>query len=159
MRPVSVSIDVPQTRDAVYAFLDVMANHEPFTDHMLRDWEYSGPAAGVGSRARVVAVVGGRREPVDIETVDAVPGRRIVERNVSAGGRRVAHGTYELTDRDGGGTHIVFTYAWTSAPLPDRLLSPMVRAAMRRGLGQSLDRLKAQLARRAGRSAPEARAA
>jgi Polyketide cyclase / dehydrase and lipid transport len=155
MQPVSVSIDVPQARDAVYAFLDVMANHEPFTDHMLRDWEYSGPPAGVGSSARVVVVLGGRREPVEIETVEAAPGRRIVERNVSAAGRRVAHGTYELSDRDDGGTHIVFTYAWTRAPLPDRLLSPLVRAVMRRGLQRSMDRLKGELALRT----PTARAA
>jgi hypothetical protein len=28
-KPVTVSIDVPQPRAAVFAFLDVMANHEP----------------------------------------------------------------------------------------------------------------------------------
>jgi len=38
MRPVSVSVDVPQDRERVYAFLDVMTHHERFTDHMLRDW-------------------------------------------------------------------------------------------------------------------------
>jgi hypothetical protein len=27
--PVTVSIDVPQRREDVYAYLDVMANHEP----------------------------------------------------------------------------------------------------------------------------------
>jgi len=46
MRPVSVSVDVPQDRERVYAFLDVMTHHERFTDHMLRDWAYSGPATG-----------------------------------------------------------------------------------------------------------------
>ena len=46
MRPVSVFKDVPVERGAVYAFLGVMADHELFTDHMMRDWTCSGPAAG-----------------------------------------------------------------------------------------------------------------
>jgi hypothetical protein len=37
MKPVRVSIDVPQAREDVYDFLDVLANHELFTDHMMRD--------------------------------------------------------------------------------------------------------------------------
>ena len=48
--PVTVSIEVPQPQREVFDFLDVMANHEPFTDHLMRDWELSGP-----ERARVDA--------------------------------------------------------------------------------------------------------
>jgi hypothetical protein len=62
MDPVAVSIDVPSERADVYTFLDVLANHESFTDHMLRDWSCSGPSAGVGARAQVTSVIGGRRE-------------------------------------------------------------------------------------------------
>ena len=53
MRPVTVSIDVPQDREEVFDFLDVLANHEQFTDHFLRDWSLQGPARGVGARARM----------------------------------------------------------------------------------------------------------
>jgi hypothetical protein len=53
MKSIDVSVDVPQAPDEVFAFLDVMANHELFNDHMLLDWEYSGPDRGVGSKARV----------------------------------------------------------------------------------------------------------
>jgi hypothetical protein len=53
MKPVTVSIAVPNRREEVYDYLDVLANHEPFTDHMLVDWRCSGPAAGLGARARV----------------------------------------------------------------------------------------------------------
>jgi hypothetical protein len=110
--PVSVSIDVPQPREDVFAFLDVMANHEPFTDHMLVDWSYSGPDRGIGSRAHVHSRAAGRTEPVDIEVVEARPPELIVERNVSAGDRRVGTGTYELTQLPAGGTRVAFTYAW-----------------------------------------------
>jgi hypothetical protein len=44
MKPVTVSVTVPNDREEVYAFLDVLANHEPFTDHMMVDWTYSGLA-------------------------------------------------------------------------------------------------------------------
>jgi len=80
MRSICVSIDVPHERQRVYAFLDVMANHERFTDHMLRDSSCSGPATGVGAKARVTSVLGGRRLPVDIEVVDAVADHKKAQR-------------------------------------------------------------------------------
>jgi len=144
-KPVSVAIEVPQPRTEVYAFLDVMANHEPFTDHLLVGWSYAGPPSGVGSKAHVSSVAGGRREPVDIEVVAATPPARIVERNVSAGGARVATGTYALAETPGGGTAVTFTYAWERAPLGDRLLAPLVRAILRRGNARAMARLAEQL--------------
>jgi uncharacterized protein YndB with AHSA1/START domain len=143
--PVPVSIDVPQSREDVFSFLDVLANHEPFTDHMLVDWSTSGPDRGVGAKARVYSKAGGRKEPVDIEVVDADPPARIVERNVSAKGKRVGRGTYELTDLPHGGTHVTFTYSWDQAPLTDRLLAPLVRAVLRRGNTRAMERLAEQL--------------
>ena len=53
MKPVTVSIKVPQSPDEVFEYLDVLANHEQFTDHFLVDWETSGPERGVGARARM----------------------------------------------------------------------------------------------------------
>lgn len=143
--PVTVSIDVPQPREDVFAFLDVLANHEPFTDHMLVDWSTSGPDRGVGAKARVYSKAGGRKEPVDIEVVDADPPTRIVERNVSAKGKRVGRGTYELTDLSDGGTHVAFTYSWDHAPVADRVLAPVVRAVLRRGNTRAMQRLADQL--------------
>lgn len=73
MKPVRVSIDVPQAREDVYDFLDVLANHELFTDRMLRDWRCEGPARGVGAKAKMSAVSGGRTEALDMEVIDAEP--------------------------------------------------------------------------------------
>lgn len=144
-RPVSVSIDVPQPRADVYAYLDVMANHEPFTDHMLTDWEYSGPASGVGSKARVVSSFGALKDTADIEVVAASAPGLIIERNVSAKGRRVATGTYTL-DELPTGTRVTFTYAWEKAPLPDRMLAPVVRSLLKRGNATAMARLRERLA-------------
>ncbi|HEY2141767.1 MAG TPA: SRPBCC family protein, partial [Solirubrobacteraceae bacterium] len=63
MHPITVSTDVSQPREAVYDFLDVLANHERFTDHMMRDWQVEGPERGVGAKAKLNSVLGGRSDP------------------------------------------------------------------------------------------------
>jgi hypothetical protein len=146
MKPVRVTIDVPHPRGEVYDFLDVMANHEPFTNHMLVDWQYDGPGRGVGSKARVRSTLGGTSEHVEIEVVSAKAPESIVERNVSAGGKRVATGTYLLVELPNGGTGITFEYTWKQAPLRDRMAAPLVRSILRRGNEQAMLRLAQQLA-------------
>jgi hypothetical protein len=140
MQPVTVSINVPQGPAQVFDYLDVMANHARFNDHFMKDWAFDGPATGLGAQARATVVAGGRRDPVQFEVVDAVPQRRITERNIGAGGRRVGTGTYVLSPA-GEGTQVSFEYAWEKAPLSDRLTAPLVRSLMRRLLQQSLERL------------------
>ena len=111
MKPVQVTIDVPNAREDVFDFLDVMANHEPFTNHVMRDWEYSGPDRGIGSKARVHVTAAGRTDTIDIEVVAAERPASIVEQNIGAGGKRVANGTYTLAELPGGGTRITFSTA------------------------------------------------
>ncbi|MGA2926848.1 MAG: SRPBCC family protein [Solirubrobacteraceae bacterium] len=146
MRPVQVTTEVPCPREQVYDFLDVMANHEQFTDHMLHDWQYSGPDRGIGAKAKVKFSAAGRTEAIEIEVVSAEHPAKIVEQNTGAGGRRVANGTYTLADLAGGGTRITFEYAWQHAPLSERLASPVVRAILRRANQRAIDRLAEQLA-------------
>jgi hypothetical protein len=154
MKSVTVSIDVPQTPEQVHGFLDVMAHHERFTDHYLTDWRYSGPSRGVGARATVTAALGGTKTDVTIEVVETEAPRRIVEHNVSAAGRRVAHGTYTIEPLRTGGTRIAFTYTWVRAPLADRLLAPVVRATMRRANRTVMRRLATELARHVSATTP-----
>jgi hypothetical protein len=146
MKSVTVSIDVPHTPEQVYGFLDVMANHERFTDHYLTDWRRTGPARGIGACATVTAALGGTKTDVTIDVVEAEAPRRIVERNVSAAGRRQARGTYTIEPLPTGGARVSFTYTWIRAPLADRLLAPVVRAAMRRANRTVMRRLAGELA-------------
>jgi carbon monoxide dehydrogenase subunit G len=145
MEPIQASIEVPYPREDVYDFLDVMANHEPFTDHVMRDWEYSGPDRGVGAKARVHVSVAGRTDEIDIEVIDAERPAKIVERNVGARGKRVASGTYTLGELPAGGTRIQFEYAWRTAPLSERLMSPVVRGVLRRANQRAMERLAEHL--------------
>lgn len=129
----------------MFDFLEVTASHQQFMDHMLTDWEYSGPDRGIGAKARVKTRAGGRTDIIDIETVAAEPPAKIVEQNVGAGGRRIANGTYLLEDIPGDGTRVTFEYVWKQAPLSERLAAPIVRRLMRRGIQRGLQRLAEQL--------------
>src|SRR3954469_14045337 len=144
-QPVTVSIDVPQARDEVYAFLDVMANHESFTDHLLTNWRVSGPATGVGAKAVVTVKSGGMSDEATFEVIEVEEGRMIRERNWASKGRRVATGTYVLSDLPDGGTHIEFTYAFERVPARERLLVPLMRAMLRRGNERAMTRLAERL--------------
>src|SRR5262245_45657240 len=141
VKPVSVSVDVRAGREEVYRFLDVLANHERFTDHMLVDWSYSGPASGVGARARMRVDRPGRVDWLDLEVVEARSPVTSVEESVGAGGRRRTRGTYTLEELPGGGTRISFELAWLQIPLGERLAAPLVRQTVTRGNRRSLQRL------------------
>jgi hypothetical protein len=146
MKPVRVTINVPHPSEQVFDFLDVMSNHEPFTNHMLQDWEYFGPDRGIGSKARVTVRAAGRSEKVDIEVIAAERPRSIVEQNVSAGGKRIGTGTYTLDALPDGHTRITFEYAWRQPLVSDRVAAPLVRAILRRGNQRAMERLAEQLA-------------
>ena len=145
IKPVSVSIDVPHEIDVVFEFLDVMANHEPFNDHLMTDWELSGPERGVGSKARVRTRALGVTDIVDLEVIEAEAPTKIVELNVAAKAKRTGQGTYTLSSLSSGGTRITFEYQWIVAPLLDRLTKPMARAYIRRNNTLAMRRLAGQL--------------
>lgn len=145
MQPVTVSTTIERDPDQVYAFLDVMANHERFNDHLMTDWEYSGPPTGLGAKATAMAKMAGRREPVELEVIETTVATTIVERNVSHRGVRVAIGTYRIAPESDGAAKVSFEYAWQHAPRIERLLAPLVRALMRSALQRSMDRLAEQL--------------
>jgi hypothetical protein len=144
MKPIQVTVQVPHLREQVYEFLAVSANHEPFNRHLMTDWSFSGPPRGIGAKTHATAILGGRRDPVDIEVIDDVAPYLIVERNVGAGGARVATGTYSLAEATGG-TTVTFEYAWQRAPRSERLAAPLVRRVMRRALQTSMSDLAATL--------------
>lgn len=147
MKPVAVSTTVPVPREEVFEYLDLLANHEAFMDHMFVDWTFSGPATGVGAKARARVSAPGSREFAEFEVVESERPERTVEEGVSANGKRRTRGTYRLTDLPGGGTRIAFELAWVAAPRSERLLPPLSRAFLRRALGKGMRRLAKQLDR------------
>jgi hypothetical protein len=146
MKPVRVSVDVPNPRAEVYEFLDVLGNHEQFTDHFMVDWELSGPKRGVGAKANVRVKATGEKDRTEMEVVEADAGRRIVEEGTGGSrGRRRTRGSYTLEDLPGGGTRIEFTLEFVSLPTRERLMGPLQRAYLKRVNGKALRRLAERL--------------
>ncbi len=145
-KPVTVSINLPQPRTTVFDHLDLIANHEAFNDHLMTDWQFSGPPLGVGAAARVRTKAFGVADVVDIEVIETVAPELIVERNTAARARRVGCGTYRLHERADGGTLVEFEYRWLVTPLVDRLTAPLARAFIRRNNSTAMQRLAEQLA-------------
>ena len=145
MKPVKVSVTVPQSREGVYELLDVLGAHEAFTDHFLVDWETSGPRSGVGACARMRVKKPGPADWLDMEVVAADRPHTSVEESVSAKGRRRTRGTYVLEEVPGGGTRISFELVWLAAPVSERLVAPLTRWVVRRNNQRSLRRLAEQL--------------
>src|SRR5690349_8623080 len=132
-------------RQEVYDFLDVLANHERFNDHLLKDWRFSGPPSGVGARAEARTNVPMSQESVEFEVIAAEPPHTIVEQSIGANGRRRTRGTYELEEVEGRGTRISFIFEWLEAPLNERIGAPLTRAFIRRANGRSMRRLAKEL--------------
>jgi hypothetical protein len=145
VKPVTVSIEVPQPREQVYDFLDVLGNHEGFTDHFLVDWELSGPASGVGAKARMQVKSFGVKDVLDMEVVAAERPRMTAEESVSAKGRRRTRGTYRLEADPNRGTVIEFELEWLQATLLDRLTAPVARSVLRNANVRALQRLRVRL--------------
>jgi len=146
MKPVRVSADVRNPRPEVYEFLDVLGNHEQFTDHFMVDWELSGPKRGVGAKASVKVKAAGEKDRTEMEVVEADAGRRIVEEGTGGSrGRRRTRGSYRLDDLPGGGTRIEFTLEFLSVPTGERLMGPLQRAYLKGVNGKALRRLAERL--------------
>jgi hypothetical protein len=69
MKPITVSVVVDRPREEVFAHLDMLANHEAFTDHFMHDFTFSGPAAGVGRPVHGAFQPGAEGLDVGVRTV------------------------------------------------------------------------------------------
>jgi Polyketide cyclase / dehydrase and lipid transport len=141
MKPISSSVRVERPRDEVFAFLDVLANHPQFTDHMLVDWSFAGPREGVGSKSHMRPALPGPKDWMDLEVLESRAPETTVEETVSAKGKRRTRGTYTLEELPDGGTHVRFELVWLRATLLDRMLAPISRGWLQRGNDKAMQRL------------------
>jgi ribosome-associated toxin RatA of RatAB toxin-antitoxin module len=146
VKPVTVSIEVPQPPAQIYEFLEELGNHESFMDHFMVDWQLSGPKRGVGAKANVRVKASMEKDWTDVEIVEADAGRRLVEQTAGGSrGRRRTRGTYLLESLPDGGTRISFELEFLEMPTGERLLGPLNRAYVRRVSGKAIKRLAERL--------------
>jgi hypothetical protein len=142
VKPVTVSIDVPNSPQEVYGFLEVLGNHETFMDHFMVDWELSGPKRGVGAKANVRVKATGEKDWTDVEIVEADSGRRLVESTLGGSrGKRRTRGTYLLEPLPDGGTAISFELEFLELPTGEKLMGPLNRAYVKRVNRKAMKRL------------------
>jgi uncharacterized protein YndB with AHSA1/START domain len=143
--PVTVSVEVARPRQEAFEYVDVLANHERWMDHLFKDWSFEGPRRGVGAIATAQVDAPSARERVSFEVVESIAPERIVEAGESAHGKRETRGTYRFTEVEGGGTRIEFEYEWLKTPRTERIVPFLSRAFMSRANGKALKKLAALL--------------
>jgi hypothetical protein len=147
VKPVTVSIEVPQPAEEVFDHLVVLANHEAFLDHFLVDWKFSGPPRGVGAKAEARAGAPMSQDWTEFEIVEVEEPSRLVEEGVGLKGKRRTRGTYRLRSLPGAGTEISFELEWIEASRAESLIPAMTRAFIRRPNAKALRRLARELAK------------
>lgn len=145
MKPVTVSTTIAKPREEVFEFLDLLANHEKYLGHMYLHWSFTGPARGVGAKARARVSAPGSREFAEFEVVESKRPERLVEQTISSNGKRRTRGTYRLDALPKGGTQVSFELAWVEAPRSERILPPLARRFLARALGKAMRQLRKQL--------------
>jgi len=145
VKPVTVSTTVSKPRQEVFEFLDVLSNHEKFLDHFLVNWGFSGPPGGVGAKAQARANAPGSQDWTDFEVVEVERPSRIVEKGISAKGKRHTRGTYLIEELAEGGTKVSYELAWLEAPRIERAGPFFARSFMRRANNKAMRRLAKQL--------------
>jgi hypothetical protein len=147
VKPVTVSVEVPNSTHQVYEFLEVLGNHESFMDHFMVDWQLSGPKRGVGAKANVRVKATAEKDWTDVEIIEADAGRRLLEETRGgSGGKRLTRGTYLLEALPGdAGTRITFELDMVEMPRGERLMGPLNRAYVKRVNRKAMRRLKERL--------------
>jgi hypothetical protein len=147
VKPLIVSVDVPQSRERVWEFLEVLANHEDFTDHFLLDWQLSGPPRGVGATASFRVKATGEKDWSELKVIESEPPRRSVEETIGgSNAKRRTRGTYTLEELSEGGTRITFELVTLELPTGERMMGPINRAYLKRVNGKAMKRLARCLA-------------
>ncbi|MFT3863612.1 MAG: SRPBCC family protein [Solirubrobacterales bacterium] len=141
--PVTVSVEVARSRQEVFDYVDVLANHEDWMKILYKDWRFEGPRRGAGASAVAQVDAPAAREKVTFKVVESAAPERIVEEVESAHGKRETRNTYRFVELDGGRTRLDFEIEWLKVPRTERVAPAVSRAFMARAYGKAMKRLAA----------------
>jgi uncharacterized protein YndB with AHSA1/START domain len=145
--PLTVSTVVSAPREALFDYLQDIANHAEFTDHYLRDWHLTridSVGRGAGARFRVAAPRN-RFSWADVTFAEVQRPHRIVEVGRTGKANRIRTvGVWELDPAAGDATRVSFTLQTVPATLSDRLMEGLgAKRWLRRKNHKALHRLRA----------------
>jgi uncharacterized protein YndB with AHSA1/START domain len=147
--PLTVSTVISAPREAVFEYLEDIANHPEFTDHFLGEWNLTrvNPVGrGAGARFRIAAP-GMRFNWAEVTFAEVERPSRIVEVGRSGKNNRIRTlGVWQLDPGPSGGTRVSFTLQSWPVKLSDRLMESFgARRWLRRKHQRALKRLRAIL--------------
>jgi hypothetical protein len=143
---VTVSIVVSAPQEAVFDYLQDIANHAEFTDHFLVDWNLTridSVGTGAGARFRAKAF-GNRFSWAEVALAEVERPWRIVEIGRTGKFLRIrTQGVYELTPASGGATRVRYSFQTAPATLSDRIMESLGgRQWVRRNNRRAMRRLR-----------------
>ena len=161
MDPLTISTVISAPREAVFDYLQDIANHAEFTDHFLRDWHLTridSTGRGAGVRFRIAAP-GNRFSWAEVTFAEVERPHRIVEVGRTGKNNRIRTlGVWQLDPGPGGATRVSFTLQTWPATLSDRLMESFgARGWLRRKHQRALRRLRTILEQDPGASSRDAR--
>jgi uncharacterized protein YndB with AHSA1/START domain len=159
--PLTISTVISAPREAVFDYLEDIANHPEFTDHFLQEWHLTrvnSVGRGAGARFRVAAPLN-RFGWAEVTFAEVERPSRIVEVGRTGKNNRIRTlGVWQLDPGPAGATRVSFTVQSWPAKLSDRLMeSAGARGWLRRKHQRALKRLRAILEQDPGTSARAAR--
>ncbi|MEM9565296.1 MAG: SRPBCC family protein [Actinomycetota bacterium] len=144
MTEITVDIEIGRSADDVFAYLSDMANNPDWQRGQERCTWTSEPPLRLGSTYDQEARFLGRSIVSSFEVVELLPGRRI--RITSTGGTMPIDVTRTVDPLDDGRCR-VGAVVRGEAPMPMRLLGPLLDRLVRRSVEGDYQRLKARLER------------
>jgi uncharacterized protein YndB with AHSA1/START domain len=159
--PLTISTVISAPREAIFDYLEDIANHQEFTDHFLREWHLTridSVGRGAGVRFRIAAP-GNRFNWAEVTFAEVERPSRIVEVGRTGKNNRIRTvGIWQLDPGPSGATRVSFTLQTWPAKLSDRLLESFgARGWLRRKHQRAFRRLRAILEQDPGTSARAAR--
>jgi uncharacterized protein YndB with AHSA1/START domain len=147
--PLTISTVISAPREAVFDYLQDIANHAEFTDHFLEDWHLTridSLGRGAGARFRVAAPLH-RFSWADVTFAEVEPPHRIVEVGRTGKNNRIRTlGVWQLDPGPAGATRVSFTVQTWPATHSDRFMESLGgRGWLRRKHRRALRRLRAIL--------------
>ena len=156
MDPLTVSTVISAPREAVFDYLEDIANHAEFTDHFLKDWHLTridSVGRGAGARFRVDAPLN-RFGWAGVTFAEVERPHRLVEVGGTGKNNRIRTlGIWQLDPGPAGATRVSFTLQTWPAKASDRLMESLgARRWARRKHQRALRRLRAILEQDPGTS-------